>query len=158
MGVGPSIPRELTDQRFWLFQENAILPAPVFKTAEIKKAPDFSVKKVTIILKSKENRNDRRRKNRCFPEPTLNLQRGGFIVKPETEEGLLPVELDGQRLCRALDSGAVSTVSSCSTAGVHNCRGDAGKCDADGSDAFALTSKPAHQQQRGAHSRSAPLR
>ena len=56
-------------------------------------------------------------KNRYFQELTLNLQHEGFAVKPETEEGLLPVELDGQRLCRALDSGAVSTVSSCSTAG-----------------------------------------
>ena len=46
-------------------------------------------------------------KNRYFQELTLNLQHEGFAVKPETEEGLLPVELDGQRLCLALDSGAV---------------------------------------------------
>ena len=42
-----------------------------------------------------------------FQELTLNLQHEGFVVKPETEEGLLPVELDGQRLCLALNSGAV---------------------------------------------------
>lgn len=42
-----------------------------------------------------------------FQELTLNLQHEGFVVKPETEEGLLPVELDGQRLCLALDSGTV---------------------------------------------------
>ena len=46
-------------------------------------------------------------KNRYFQELTLNLQREGFAVKPETEEGLLPVELDGQRLCLARASGAV---------------------------------------------------
>ena len=46
-------------------------------------------------------------KNRYFQELTLNLQREGFAVKPETEEGLLPVELDGQRLCLARVSGAV---------------------------------------------------
>ena len=46
-------------------------------------------------------------KNRYFQELTLNLQREGFAVKPETEEGLLPVELDGQHLCLARASGAV---------------------------------------------------
>ncbi|MEY8259663.1 hypothetical protein AALA80_04880 [Oscillospiraceae bacterium 50-60] len=46
-------------------------------------------------------------KNRYFQELTLNLQHEGFVVKPETEEGLLSVELDGQRLCLALDTGAV---------------------------------------------------
>ena len=46
-------------------------------------------------------------KSRYFQELTLNLQREGFAVKPETEEGLLPVELDGQRLCLARASGAV---------------------------------------------------
>ena len=46
-------------------------------------------------------------KTRYFQELTLNLQRKGFAVKPETEEGLLPVELDGQRLCLALDTGSV---------------------------------------------------
>ena len=46
-------------------------------------------------------------KNRYFQELTLNLRHEGFVVKPETEEGHLPVELDGQRLCLALDTGAV---------------------------------------------------
>ena len=46
-------------------------------------------------------------KNRYFQELTLNLQHEGFVVNPETEEGLLPVELDVQRLCLALDTGAV---------------------------------------------------
>ena len=46
-------------------------------------------------------------KSRYFQELALNLQHEGFVVKPETEEGLLPVELDGQRLCLALDTGAV---------------------------------------------------
>ena len=46
-------------------------------------------------------------KNRYFQELTLNLQHEGFAVKPETEEGLLPIELDGQRLCLALDTGSV---------------------------------------------------
>ena len=46
-------------------------------------------------------------KTRYFQELTLNLQREGFAVKSETEEGLLPVELDGQLLCLARDSGAV---------------------------------------------------
>ena len=46
-------------------------------------------------------------KNRCFQELTLNLRHEGFVVKTETEEGLLPVELDGQCLCLALDTGAV---------------------------------------------------
>lgn len=46
-------------------------------------------------------------KSRYFQELTLNLQHDGFVVKPEPEEGLLPVELDGQRLCLALDTGAV---------------------------------------------------
>ncbi|WP_204789752.1 hypothetical protein [Oscillibacter sp. CU971] len=46
-------------------------------------------------------------KSRYFQELTLNLQHEGFIVKPETAEGLLPVELDDQRLCLALDTGAV---------------------------------------------------
>ena len=46
-------------------------------------------------------------KSRYFQELTLNLQHEGFVVNPETEEGLMPVELDGQRLCLALDTGAV---------------------------------------------------
>ena len=40
-------------------------------------------------------------KSRYFQELALNLQHEGFTVKPETEEGLLPVEMDGQRLCLA---------------------------------------------------------
>ena len=58
-------------------------------------------------MESKEDQNERRRKNRYVQELTLNLQQEGFAVKPETEEGLLPVELDGQRLCLALDTGSV---------------------------------------------------
>lgn len=46
-------------------------------------------------------------KNRYFQELALNLRHEGFTVKPETAEGLLPVELDSQRLCLALDTGAV---------------------------------------------------
>ena len=44
-----------------------------------------------------------------YPRPgdELNTELEGFAVKPETEEGLLPVELDGQRLCLARASGAV---------------------------------------------------
>lgn len=46
-------------------------------------------------------------RNKYFQELSLNLQHEGLTVKPETEEGLLPVELDGQRLCLALETGAV---------------------------------------------------
>ena len=46
-------------------------------------------------------------RSRYFQELTLNLQHEGFTVKPETEEGLLPVELEGQRLCFALETGGV---------------------------------------------------
>lgn len=46
-------------------------------------------------------------KSRYFRELAINLQHEGFTVKPETEDGLLPVELDGQRLCLALDTGGV---------------------------------------------------
>ena len=46
-------------------------------------------------------------KNRYFQELFRNLRHEGLTVKPETEEGLLPVELDGQRLCLALDTGAI---------------------------------------------------
>lgn len=45
--------------------------------------------------------------SKYFRELTLNLQHAGFVVKPETDEGLLPVELDDQRLCLALDTGTV---------------------------------------------------
>ena len=46
-------------------------------------------------------------KKRYFQELTLNLRHEGFTVKPETEDGLLPVELNGRRLCLALDTGGV---------------------------------------------------
>ena len=46
-------------------------------------------------------------KNKYFQELSRNLRHEGLIVKTETEEGLLPVELDGQRLCLVLDTGAV---------------------------------------------------
>ena len=42
-----------------------------------------------------------------FSELTRNLQYEGLTVKTETEEGLLPVELDGQPLCLVLDTGVV---------------------------------------------------
>ena len=45
-------------------------------------------------------------KNRYFSEVTRNLQMEWFDVLPE-QDGLLPVELDGQPLCRILDSGTV---------------------------------------------------
>lgn len=47
-------------------------------------------------------------KSRYFQELTLNLQHEGFVVKPEMEEGLLPLELDGQRLCLANELGYVA--------------------------------------------------
>lgn len=40
-------------------------------------------------------------------ELTQNLQKVGFTAVPETEDGLLPVDLDGQRLCTVMESGAV---------------------------------------------------
>lgn len=46
-------------------------------------------------------------KNRYFQELTLNLRHEGFVVKPETEEGFLPVELDGQRLCQITETSGV---------------------------------------------------
>ncbi len=46
-------------------------------------------------------------KRRYFEELTRNLQYAGFTVKAETEEGLLPVELDGQHLCHATETGGV---------------------------------------------------
>ncbi len=48
-------------------------------------------------------------KSRYFQELTLNLQYDGFTVKPETEAGLLTVELDGQRLCLALENSCPMT-------------------------------------------------
>ena len=45
-------------------------------------------------------------KNRYFRELTLNLQYGGLTVGQE-ENDLLSIELDGQRLCLAMDTGRV---------------------------------------------------
>ncbi len=45
-------------------------------------------------------------KNNYFQELRCNLQREDVIVCPETD-GLLTVELDGQRLCQITDNGAV---------------------------------------------------
>lgn len=45
--------------------------------------------------------------NIYFKEVTLNLQREGLTVKPETEDGLLPVELGGQHLCCVTETGGV---------------------------------------------------
>ena len=50
---------------------------------------------------------DTGKRSRYFQELTLNLQHEGFAVRSETEEGHLPVELDSQRLCLALDTGGV---------------------------------------------------
>ena len=44
--------------------------------------------------------------NKYFRELTLNLQRAGFTVGPEADN-LLPVELDGERLCVATESGGI---------------------------------------------------
>ena len=46
-------------------------------------------------------------KNRYFQELSRNLRHEGLTVKPETEEGLLPVELDGQRLCQITEISGV---------------------------------------------------
>ncbi len=45
-------------------------------------------------------------KSRYFKELTLNLQHEGFTAG-QSEDGLLPVELDGQPLCRAMEGGGV---------------------------------------------------
>lgn len=45
--------------------------------------------------------------SRYFQELTLNLQHKGLTVKPETGDGLLPVELDGQPLCLVTGTGVV---------------------------------------------------
>ena len=44
--------------------------------------------------------------NKYFRELTLNLQREGFTIGPEVN-GLLPVALDGERLCIATESGGI---------------------------------------------------
>lgn len=46
-------------------------------------------------------------KTRYFRELTLNLRHEGFTVRPETENGLLPVELDDQCLCQVTETGGV---------------------------------------------------
>ena len=46
------------------------------------------------------------KKSSYFKELAGNLQHDGFTVGPEAD-GLLPVELDGQRLCLAMDTGGV---------------------------------------------------
>ena len=46
-------------------------------------------------------------RSRYFQELTLNLRYEGFAVKPETVDGLLPVELDGRPLCRVAETGGV---------------------------------------------------
>jgi len=45
-------------------------------------------------------------RSRYFKELTLNLRHEGFTAGPETD-GLLPVELEGRRLCLALEGGGV---------------------------------------------------
>ena len=44
--------------------------------------------------------------NKYFRELALNLQREGFTIGPEADN-LLPVELDGERLCVATESGGI---------------------------------------------------
>ena len=46
-------------------------------------------------------------KSRYFQELTLNLRHKGLTVKQETKDGLLPVELDSQRLCQVTDNGGI---------------------------------------------------
>lgn len=46
-------------------------------------------------------------KNRYFQELSRNLRHEGLTVKPETEKGLLPVELDGQHLCQITETSGV---------------------------------------------------
>ena len=45
-------------------------------------------------------------RNSYFRELSINLRHEGFTVGPETD-GLLPVELDGQQLCHAVEDGKV---------------------------------------------------
>ena len=47
------------------------------------------------------------KRSRYFQELTLNLRHESLTVKPETKDGLLPIELNGQHLCLAIDTGAV---------------------------------------------------
>ncbi len=46
-------------------------------------------------------------KSKYFQELTLNLRHKGLTVKQETKDGLLPVELDSQRLCQVTDNGGI---------------------------------------------------
>lgn len=46
-------------------------------------------------------------RSRYVQELAFNLRYEGFTVKPETAEGLLPVELDGRPLCRVAETGDV---------------------------------------------------
>lgn len=46
-------------------------------------------------------------RSRCFQELADNLRYEGFTVKPETADGLLPVELDGRLLCHVTEAGGV---------------------------------------------------
>lgn len=46
-------------------------------------------------------------RSRRFQELANNLRYEGFTVKPETADGLLPVELDGQLLCHVTEAGGV---------------------------------------------------
>ena len=48
------------------------------------------------------------KKSNYFQELRLNLQREGVVVCPETE-GLLTVELDGQRLCQIMATAEYGT-------------------------------------------------
>lgn len=45
-------------------------------------------------------------KTEYFEELTLNLRHESFTAGPE-EDGLLPVDMDGQHLCRATETGGV---------------------------------------------------
>lgn len=46
-------------------------------------------------------------RRRYFQELTRNLWHESLTIKPETEEGLLPVELDGRLLCHVTETGGV---------------------------------------------------
>lgn len=46
-------------------------------------------------------------KHRYFQELTRNLRHEGLTAGPETGDGLLPVEMDNQRLCRVTETGGV---------------------------------------------------
>ena len=64
---------------------NIVFPAPVLKTDEKSKEA------LGIKRRIKMNTDE---KTRYFRELTLNLRHEGFTVRPETENGLLSVELD----------------------------------------------------------------